>query len=1230
MAKKFGAWLVALRKRLDLTQIELADAIGCSRTAIQKFESGKRRPSKAMAERMAAILQVPEGERPAFLKIARQSDPLASPVVVPPEVPHAYYQTRSVSDSNKADWGEAPDVSRFYGRQSEVDQLCQWLTEDRCKLIAVLGMGGIGKTALATLTAMLMREQYAAIIWRSLRNALPLTELLSQIIGFFSDDDESEPPSSVEQQTAQLMEHLRRQPCLLVLDNFETVLASDRPGHYLPGFEGYGQLLKHLGEGRHQSTLVITSREKPKELIPLAANAAPVRTLALPSLDLAASHTLLHDRNLRGSEHDWAALHARCSGNPLALQIVSERIRELFADDIAQFLQEDTLLFGGIADLIAQQHSRLSHLEQEVMFWLAIEREPVTAEELRANFVRRPSLQAVLTALHDLRQRSLVERVKKGFTLQNVVLEYYTATLVEQVCTEIAGGSADFLQRYSLLKAAAKSYVRESQRNLILAPIAQRLIEESGDAAMAEQLRVILAQLRHGQARKPGYAGGNLLNLLVQLGYDLRGWDFSKLAVWQADLRNVTAQGVNFQQSDLSQSAFTDTFTDVFCVAFSPDGQWLAASTMGSAISIWRVSDGKLLLTWLAHAVNVWSVVFSPNGRILASCSDDKSLRLWDASDGKHLGTLLGHTKDVYSLCFSPDGSILASGSADRTVRLWDSSTGVCLHTLVGHSADVWSLAFSSNGDILISGSGDHTIRLWNGHTGEYLYTLDGHSDAVLSVSSSPDDRTVVSSGSDRTVRLWDYHTGECLHILRGHTGSIRSVSFSPDGHTLASSSNDQTVRLWDSHTGECLNTLREHTNWVRTVCFSPDGNVLASGSDDQTIRLWDRYTGKCLHALQGYANPILSVSFSPDDRTLASSSRDRMVRLWDTQTGACMHTLQGHAGSVRCAYFSPDGSILASGSRDRTVRLWDRRMGKFLHTLQGHNGPINSICFSPDGDVIASSSNDDQKVLLWNTHSGQRLQTLYGHSGWVRTICFSPDRVMLASGSDDQTVRLWDIHSGRCLQTLQGHTGWIRTVCFSPDGSILATGSDDTTVRLWDTQTGQCLGSLRGHSGWISSVCFSFDGKLLASGGGSDAEVRLWDKRSGQCLHALRGHTGTVWSTCFSPTDLVLASSGDDLLVRVWDPISGHCLHELQGHRNAVLAISFSHDGEVLASGSTDETIRIWDIHTGECQEVLRSERPYEGMNIAEVIGLTTTQIAALKRLGSLEAWTQSQESDE
>src|SRR3954451_21946074 len=115
-----------------------------------------------------------------------------------------------------------------------------------------------------------------------------------------------------------------------------------------------------------------------------------------------------------------------------------------------------------------------------------------------------------------------------------------TSHLIEQMVAEIGDGNVTdqthFFSRYALLKAGAKSYRRESQRKLIVAPIAERLVERFGKAGAVAHLQNILAGLRAMGEGRPGYAAANLLNLRVTLNGHLRGLDSSRLAVWQADL----------------------------------------------------------------------------------------------------------------------------------------------------------------------------------------------------------------------------------------------------------------------------------------------------------------------------------------------------------------------------------------------------------------------------------------------------------------------------------------------------------------------------------------------------------------------------------------------------------------------------------------------------------------------------------------------------------------------
>lgn len=59
-----------------------------------------------------------------------------------PEVLEHYYQQHG--RLTKQDWGDAPEISSFWGRTDELATLNQWMQE-QCRLIAILGMGGMGK-----------------------------------------------------------------------------------------------------------------------------------------------------------------------------------------------------------------------------------------------------------------------------------------------------------------------------------------------------------------------------------------------------------------------------------------------------------------------------------------------------------------------------------------------------------------------------------------------------------------------------------------------------------------------------------------------------------------------------------------------------------------------------------------------------------------------------------------------------------------------------------------------------------------------------------------------------------------------------------------------------------------------------------------------------------------------------------------------------------------------------
>lgn len=1127
-------------------------------------------------------------------------------------------------------WGEAIDVSVFFDRTGELDKLCRWIQRDRCRLITLLGMGGMGKTALSVKLAEQLtgvnrwgeQEQqtrditeqtapFQFLFWKALRDAPPLPELLTELLRFLSLEQATQLPAHTGGKLSLLLEHLQQHRCLIVLDNFDALLAAgEQTGNYRAEYEDYGELLRRLGEIPHQSCVVLTSREKPQEVTALAGEAFAVRVLPLQGLSETGGQKLLQAKGLSGSNDDIRALVDRYGGNPLALKIAATSIQDLFAGHLTTFLRQGSSTFNGINHLLQQQIKRLSSLELQLMYWLTINRETVSVEELQADITPTVATAKLLEALESLAWRSLIEKSVNGFTQQPVVMEYITEQIVEAIAQEILEDTNkaisntqaarkrnrskthyshkvqnternhsrySYLKHYALIKATAKDYIRDSQTRMLVEPIVQRLaVQLSSTSAMQNRLYQILEQLRQQEASIQGYSIGNLINLLRYLQVDLTGADFSRCQIWQAYLPDANLHHVNFSDAELAKCVFAETFGGILSITFNPVGQQLAIADSNGEIRVWNLLKGEPVLVLKAHSHWIWSIAISPDGRLLASASDDNTAKIWSLETGHCLRTITAHTHSVLSVAFSPDGRWLATSSDDCTIRLWDMS---------GAAHD----------------------QVWQ----------DTHERRVWSLCFSPDSQMLASSSEDRCVKLWQVETGVCLQTLRGHTDWIRAIAFHPTAPLFASGSHDQTIHLWDITRGDCLQTFKGHAGPVTAVAFSPDGHYLVSSSHDQTVRVWQVSTGQCLKLLQGHSNRLWAATFSSDRQLVASGGDDNAAKLWDWQRGCCTKTFQGHTNALLPFSLSPDHSTIASGHEDETVKLWDMTTGRVVRTLRGHSDRVWFVSFAPEhiGKNLLASGSGDGTIKLWNWRTGACLKTLVGHESWVWSVAFHPKQPILASSSYDATVKLWDVKSGACLQTLQGHTASVVGLCFSHDGKQLMSCGFDHTIRSWDLESGLCVRVLQGHDNTVWQLALSPDGQQLASCS-YDQTVKLWDMETGNCVQTLQGHTAPIVALAFTE-DGKLFSAGFDQTIRLWELATGACLQTLQGHQG-IISHLLLHDR--LFSGSFDETIKIWDRHTGDCLDSWRTPRPYEGLNITGIKGLTEAQCITLKALGATE----------
>src|SRR2546421_7236372 len=800
-------------------------------------------------------------------------------------------------------------------------------------------------------------ERFELVLFRRLRDPPAFEAWLSDCLQLLSPQSLAKAPASLQGRLSLLLECLRERRALLVLDNLEVLLQEgESGGHYRPGYEGYGHVVRRMGETAHQSCLLLTSREKPAGLVQLEGTRSPVRVLPLAGLEPDACEQLLADKELVGTPEERARLIHVYAGNPLALKIVAETIADLFAGEIGLFLKQGMVIFGSIGELLAEQVARLSAVEQTALRSLAIGREPLSLEELQALLVAPRPPGQMLSAVDSLLRRSLIERGKLpgSFTLHPVVLEYVTELLIEEATSEIKQGRLSRLLEHGLCQAGAKEYVRQTQERLIVAPILAHLYSVyPRRAEVEERLLSLLAQLRERADYAQGYGPANLVALLRELRGDLRGLDLSQLAFRGAYLQGVEMQDATLSGATLRDTVFTEALDATWAVAISSNGQYWAAGSRRGEVRVWHEGGQTLHLVRQAHTDTTYALAFGPDEDRLASGSLDGTITVWEMERGTPLWTGWQPT-GVLSLAFAPDGRTLASNGNDETIRLWDSQSGTNLQTLQ-HPGPVFSMTWSPDGHLLASAGFDRRIRLWEmqgAQPGNCVQTLAGHTNWVTGLAFAPSGRTLASGSMDRTVKLWEVASGSLRETLEGHVDWVRAVAWSPDGRTLASCGFDKTIWLWDVERGRYQAVLQGHTARVYGLAFTPDSHRLLSGSEDGTLRVWDVARGQCMRIVQGHAVGLYDDAWSPGSAQIVTAGSDTLVTVWDMTDGMPSRVLRGHGWTVEGVAWSPDGKTLASSGWDNAIRLWDPATGTCVLVLRDADTPDTpwGVAWSPDG----------------------------------------------------------------------------------------------------------------------------------------------------------------------------------------------------------------------------------------------------------------------------------------
>ncbi len=378
-------------------------------------------------------------------------------------------------------------------------------------------------------------------------------------------------------------------------------------------------------------------------------------------------------------------------------------------------------------------------------------------------------------------------------------------------------------------------------------------------------------------------------------------------------------------QQELTDEDRAAQALDIRCLAFSPDGKFLAAATgraeSRGSVTVWNL-ETKTSLWVYREEIGLPSIDFSPDGKLIAVGRYAHAAKILDAATGNDLATLEGHANHVRCVRFSPDGAWLFTGSADRTVKIWDMKTRSLDATLGEQSDGITSLDISKDGSLLAAvASKAKTTWIWDLKTRLPLLKLPVREASVFQAVFSPDGKSLLEATAGDACRIIGMPNGEPVMPFLEHHG-VKSIAISQNEEWIAIADYDLMVNRFSVPRAAVRpGEIEDLIGKLKLLDYAT--------REEATRRLSD---------MGLLAEPQLSVAMNSESAEVRWRTRRLREKLLSTESAIL---LMGHNGDVRYVQFSPDGQFLASGDSLGEVRVW--RVGTWAEHLRFAVDPLDT-----------------------------------------------------------------------------------------------------------------------------------------------------------------------------------------------------------------------------------------------------------------------------------------------